>query len=65
MSKIVVSGNPVDGLWFTGPFSGAEVAAEWAESHYNPPYDWWIADMESPSYDKRPDHSVTPIDSID
>jgi hypothetical protein len=65
MQKIVVSGNPITGFWFTGPFSGADIAAEWAESYYDSNYDWWISDLESPVYNTPPIHLVTPIDNID
>jgi len=45
---IVVSGNPVDGLCFHGPFDTSDEATEWAEGYIGE--DWWIAALE-----KRPD----------
>jgi hypothetical protein len=65
VQKIVVSGNPITGFWFTGPFSGEDIAAKWAESFYDSNYDWWISDLESPSYDRAPIHLVTPIDNME
>src|SRR5262245_19657920 len=47
MSKwIVVTGNPVNGFTFTGPFDDSDAAAEWAESLSGE--DWWVAEIEPP-----------------
>lgn len=43
---IIVTGNPVDGFKFVGPFDDKEKAIEVAEHHII--VDWWIADLTSP-----------------
>lgn len=43
--QIIVKGNPVDGLYFIGPFDTHDEAVEHAE---NGDGDWWIADLDSP-----------------
>lgn len=42
---IVVSGNPVDGFYFFGPFKTGEDAIEWAERSRDGRTDWWIAPL--------------------
>jgi hypothetical protein len=50
MSHIVVTGNPVDGFQFHGPFPSGNDAAEWAEQHCA--REWWlIAPLEEPEVD--------------
>ena len=47
MSKfILVTGNPVDGLSFFGPFNDPEEAHEFAEGCGTG--DWWVAMLEEP-----------------
>jgi hypothetical protein len=46
MKSIIITGDPVDGFDYTGPFDSAEKATEWAEEHCDP--DWWVADIFSP-----------------
>lgn len=43
---IIVRGNPVDGLDFTGPFNDPETANNYAESDKISEY--WIANIYSP-----------------
>jgi hypothetical protein len=43
MSHIIVSGNPVNGLWFNGPFEDHEDAALYAEREIK--LDWWVAEL--------------------
>jgi hypothetical protein len=48
---IVVSGNPVDGVTFFGPFSDAEVADDWAVDYLNNTGgDWWVSSVK-PTHD--------------
>ena len=46
-SFMVITGNPVDGLFYNGPFADSELAFEWANSEHNGE-DWWIAVLHSP-----------------
>ena len=41
---IVITGNPVDGLFFDGPFKTGEEAMEWADINQQG-QDWWIAPL--------------------
>lgn len=43
--QIIVKGNPVDGLYFIGPFDTSEEAIDYAENNDS---DWWIADLNPP-----------------
>lgn len=43
MRYIVVSGNPIDGFHFRGPFDDEDDAREWAEQHCKG--DWWVAPL--------------------
>ena len=42
---IVVTGNPVDGLQFTGPFNSHDEAIGYAEQLSD---NWWTADLAAP-----------------
>lgn len=46
VSHIIVSGNPVDGFRYTGPFVTYAEAEQQAEGWDIP--DWWISDLRSP-----------------
>ena len=46
MKFIVMSGNPIDGLQFTGPFSSTDDAVAWAEELCKT--DWWVVPLEVP-----------------
>jgi len=46
MSFVLISGNPVDGLRFAGPFDDYDVAVEWATDHLG--FGWYIADLDVP-----------------
>lgn len=48
---IVVSGNPVDGLYFFGPFNNSEEAIEWAEQSREG--EWWIAPLAATEHVTR------------
>jgi hypothetical protein len=50
---IIVTGNPVDGFRYIGPFGNAEEAVEWAE-HVDLEPDWWVAEVRVPN-DDEPD----------
>jgi hypothetical protein len=43
MKYIVVSGNPIDGLAFHGPFENKGDAMVWADENVSIEYDWWLA----------------------
>lgn len=44
MKYIIVTGNPVDGFTFMGPFGTRESAIEWTEDNSRDlSADWWIA----------------------
>lgn len=45
LKYIVVSGNPIDGLFFNGPFEERDDAVTWAGINLND--NWWIAELES------------------
>jgi len=42
---IIVTGNPIDGFSFHGPFSDRNDAIEWAEE-LDP--DWWVVELDTP-----------------
>ena len=46
-SWIVLTGNPVDGITFWGPFQTGEYANDWAQFHCRGT-DWWITEVNSP-----------------
>ena len=46
---IVVSGNPIDGMTFTGPFPTSDDALAWAEGTDE---HWWITTLASPEGEK-------------
>jgi hypothetical protein len=41
---IVITGDPVEGFIFTGPFTTHEAAERWAEGMQ----DWWTAFLQPP-----------------
>ena len=46
--SIVITGNPVDGLFFYGPFKTAEDANEWADAEQSD-QEWWVAPLDEPT----------------
>lgn len=44
MTHILITGNPVDGFDYTGPFDTASDAADYANTHDIMP-DWWVAPL--------------------
>lgn len=53
MAYILITGNPVDGFEYIGPFATAEDAGEHANTDGNiEEGDWWIATIESPEQAK-------------
>jgi hypothetical protein len=44
MRNIVVTGNPVYGFYYYGPFDSVESASEWARTTLSSP-DWWVAGL--------------------
>lgn len=44
---IAVTGNPVDGFFFYGPFPSPEAATEWGEREGQT--DWWITELAPPA----------------
>ena len=45
---VIVTGNPVDGLNFIGPFPNSASAIESADNDGRLDADWWIAPLERP-----------------
>lgn len=43
---LLVTGNPVDGFSFVGPFDDHAKASEWADRRMDS--DWWIVPIEKP-----------------
>jgi hypothetical protein len=43
---ILITGNPVDGFTYEGPFATADLALDYVE--YTDPPDYWIAQLEQP-----------------
>jgi len=41
---IVITGDPVEGLIFTGPFATHDEAEQWAEGQH----EWWTAFLQAP-----------------
>jgi len=44
--SIVITGNPVDGLFFYGPFKTAEDANEWADAEQSDK-EWWVSHLDN------------------
>lgn len=46
---IIVTGNPIEGFNFIGPFPSVQDAATHGNSDADiPPADWWVAPLEAP-----------------
>lgn len=45
--RIIVSGNPLDGLEFNGPFITPDAATRWAERGVDG--DWWLGQLHAPT----------------
>ncbi len=43
--NIIVTGNPLDGFRFIGPFATPNEAVEWATDHCT--QEWWVTNVES------------------
>lgn len=43
---LAVTGNPIDGFSFVGPFDSYEAASEWSDRRSDS--DWWIVKVEAP-----------------
>lgn len=43
----IITGNPVDGLTFVGPFADDQTAQEYGDRWCAG--DWWVADLEDPT----------------
>jgi len=43
--SIVITGNPVDGLFFYGPFPNSDEASHWAGVEHDG-QDWWITELK-------------------
>lgn len=46
MTTIIVTGNPVDGFTFYGPFEDGVEAQDWATAFLDG--DWWGANLRQP-----------------
>jgi hypothetical protein len=62
MKYIVVSGNPIDGLTFNGPFNDRGEAMVWADENVSTEYDWWIAVLNTVE-DESEDPGPTPTNT--
>lgn len=57
---LIITGNPVDGFRFIGPFEDHDAALAYAELEgASIEADWWIAPIEAPNYEK-PHHPDCP-----
>lgn len=56
MSVIVITGNPVSGLNFYGPFDTANEAVEYGHRN-DEGGDWWVAPLVTP----EPEQQVLPL----
>jgi len=45
MLTILITGNPVDGFVYRGPFVDRDAAIKYAEDNYTGA-DWWISDLQ-------------------
>lgn len=45
---IVITGNPVQGFFFYGPFQSETEAVDWAEREQSD-FEWWIAPLQEPT----------------
>lgn len=45
MQTIIVTGNPIDGLTFIGPFEDESEAIDYAETNCE---EWWLGELEEP-----------------
>lgn len=43
---IIVTGNPVDGFEYHGPFNTEDSAIEWADTFIED--EWWLAHLDAP-----------------
>lgn len=48
MQSIIITGNPVDGHSFYGPFTCKSDAVAWAEDNADDYEDWYVADLSHP-----------------
>lgn len=46
---IIVSGNPIIGFKYTGPFADSCTALEWADENIANEYDYWLVTLSDPS----------------
>ena len=44
---IIITGNPVDGFTYTGPFENYVEAVYAAEAVFDRLDEWWVADLDS------------------
>lgn len=52
---IIITGNPVDGFEYIGPFNTSEDALRWADKDAHIEGDWWLAHLEAKSgFERRP-----------
>ena len=42
---MIITGNPIDGLTFFGPFADKDAALDWGAGSGG---DWWLATLEAP-----------------
>lgn len=47
---IVITGNPVDGCNYIGPFDSREAAEDYI---YHDSSDWWVVELQSPDTEEE------------
>lgn len=58
--RIIVTGTPIDGFTYIGPFDSFESAESYAD-HIGVMGDWWITDLQSPGTPETPGQQALPL----
>lgn len=48
MKFVIVTGSPIDGFTFIGPFEFHGDASDYADANLAGEADWWIAEVRTP-----------------
>ncbi len=46
--KMIITGDPIDGFRYFGPFADGNSACDWADSNVSE-MNWWIAELNVPT----------------